>query len=174
MCTLLAVVATNVLPQSSSVTHPGLSSVVTFIIIIHCIGFVYSPAPYSVGFPSLSCKGNCLSLVIQLLSRSLSAHVQHLLFVHCSTLYSLGVSLSIFVEAIVYQQLSLSILITDSRILRTLSLYGPPVTHEQHLPFVHSSTLQSIGFPSLSCGGNSITNYFFISIAESHNLFSTN
>ena len=45
MSPLVAVVATNVFPQSLSVLHPGLSSVVTFVTIIHSFGFVHSPTP---------------------------------------------------------------------------------------------------------------------------------
>ena len=45
--------------------------------------------------------------------------------------------LGVFPLYLVYYYLSLSILITDNRILRTLPLYGSLSVHVQHLPFVH-------------------------------------
>ena len=51
MSALIAVVATKVLLLSSSVTHPGLSSVVNFVTIIQCIGVVHSPTPSPWTFP---------------------------------------------------------------------------------------------------------------------------
>ena len=51
---VVVVVATNVFPLSSSVFHPGLSLVVTFVTIIHCIGFVHSQPNPLVSGVSLS------------------------------------------------------------------------------------------------------------------------
>ena len=72
----------------------------------------------------------------------------------------LGVFPLYLVEAIVYHQLSFSILITDNRIHRTLPLNGSLSVHVQHLPFVHFllyPLLWSISFPLLKDANLSLT-----------------